>query len=270
MMNLGEKKLWIFDVDNTLIHDVEHPTPFKDALALWKALEKKGVDLAILTNVGRLSSRQVNQSLESAGFIVPLEKVFTAGAATAAYVHNRSPGARCFVIGEGGAQEDFVARGLDVTNNPPIDYVAIGADRGMTFSELNFATKSVKKGAKLLCISGSRDYPGIYLGDEDTFIGERSIVAAIEHATGAESVTVGKPLPEIVLETAKALGFKVEDAVMVGDNPKSDIAGGNAAGMTTILVHRDPNNIVAFESGDLDIKPSLSVQSLEEVIPMLK
>ncbi len=76
LMNLGEKKLWIFDVDNTLIHDVEHPTPFKDALALWKTLEKKDVELAILTNVGRLSSRQVNQSLETAGFILPLEKVY--------------------------------------------------------------------------------------------------------------------------------------------------------------------------------------------------
>ena len=269
-MNLGEKKLWIFDVDNTLIHDVEHPTPFDDALSLWKALEKKGVELAILTNVGRLSSRQVNQSLESAGFILPVEKVFTAGAATAAYIHNRKPGARCFVIGEGGAQEDFVARGLDVSNNPPIDYVAVGADRGMTFKELNFATKMVKEGATLLCISGSRDYPGIYLGYEDEYIGERSIVAAIEHATGAEAVIVGKPLPEIVVETVRALGFEVKDAVIVGDNPKSDIAGGNAAGLTTILVHRDPDNIVSFESGDLDTTPDVTVRSLVEVISMLE
>ncbi len=268
-MDLGEKKIWIFDVDNTLVQDVDHPTPFNDALALWKALEKKGVELAILTNVGRLSARQVHHSLKTAGFIVPLKNVFTAGAATAAYISSRTPGARCFVIGEGGAQEDFVARGLDVTNNPPIEYVAIGADRGMTFQELNFATKMVKRGAKLLCISGSRDYLGIYLGDEDVFIGERSIVAAVEHATGVESVVVGKPLPEIVFATINALGFSGEEAVIVGDNPASDIAGGNAAGLTTILVHRDPDNIVSFESGDLDTTPDISVESLEEVIPML-
>lgn len=268
-MSLGEKKLWIFDVDNTLIHDVDHPTPFEDAVALWKALEKKGIEIAILTNVGRLSARQVNQSLESAGFIVPLEKVFTAGAATAAYIDNRSPGARCFVIGEGGAQEDFVARGLDVTNNPPIEFVAVGADRGMTFQELNFATKMIKDGATLLCISGSLDYLGVYLGHEDTYIGERSIVAAIEHATGATSVVVGKPLPEMVVETVKALGFEIDEAVIIGDNPASDIAGGNAAGLTTILVHRDPDNIVAFESGDLDTNPDITVQSLDEVISMM-
>ena len=265
-MNLREKKLWVFDVDNTLIQDVEHPHAFEDAVKLWNALVEKGYELAILTNVGRLSSRQVNQALKMAGYIIPVERVFTAGAAAAAYVHNRKPGARCFVIGEGGAQEDFVARGLDVANNPPIDYVAVGADRGMTFEELNFATKMVKDGAPLICISGSRDYPGIYLGSEDTYIGERSIVAAIEHATGAEAVVVGKPLPEILVETVKALGHEVSNAVMIGDNPKSDIAGGNAAGMTTILIHRDPDNIVAFESGDLDTTPTVTVNSLEEII----
>jgi ribonucleotide monophosphatase NagD (HAD superfamily) len=139
----------------------------------------------------------------------------------------------------------------------------------MTFQELNFATKMVKEGATLLCISGSRDYPGIYLGDEDSYIGERSIVAAIEHATGAKSVFVGKPLPEIVVETVKVLGYSVNDAVIVGDNPASDIAGGNAAGLTTILVHRNIDNIVAFESSDLNTKPDITVQTLDEVIPML-
>ncbi|MBE0525407.1 MAG: HAD hydrolase-like protein [Candidatus Thorarchaeota archaeon] len=268
-MDLSKKSLWVFDVDNTMILDVEHPTPFEDALKLWKALEKKGVTLAILTNVGRLSSRQVHQAVTKAGFHLPLENVYTAGAAAAAYVHNRKPGARCFVISEGGAQEDFIARGLDVTNNPPIDYVAVGADRGMTFHELNFATKMVKNGAPIICISGSRDYPGIYLGHEDMYIGERSIVAALEHATGTIAVTVGKPLPEIMLETVKILGFEVADSVMVGDNPRSDIAGGNAAGMTTILVQRDPDNIVDFESGDLDTTPTVTVESLDELIPKL-
>jgi HAD superfamily hydrolase (TIGR01450 family) len=269
LMNLGEKKLWIFDVDNTLVLDIEHPTPFEDALRLWKALEDKDVTLAILTNVGRLSSRQVHKAMERGGFNIAVGNVYTAGAAAAAFVHNRTPGARCFIIGEGGAQEDFVARGLDVTNNPPIDYVAVAADRGMTFNELNFATKMVKQGAGLICISGSREYPGVYLGQDDVYIGERSIVAAIEHATGIEAVIVGKPLPEIVFETVKALGFEVSESVLVGDNPRSDIAGGNAAGLTTILVQRDTDNIVDFESGTLDTTPTLTVESLNDVIRYL-
>lgn len=268
-MNIREKNLWLFDVDNTLIHDVDHPDVFQDALRLWNALKTKGKTNAILTNVGRLSSRQIHDVLESVGFHTEIEKTFSAGAAAAAYVHNRSPGARCFVISEGGATEDFVSRGLNVTNNPPIEYVAVAADRGLTFAELNFATKMVREGAQLICISGSFEYRGVYLGMEDVYIGERSIVAAIEHATGVTSVVVGKPLPEIFTETMTILGFAADDAVMVGDNPASDIAGGNAAGMTTILVNRDPENIVQFDSQGHDLKPDIAVNSLEEIIELL-
>ncbi len=267
-MSLADKKLWVFDVDNTLIRDVEHPIPFNDALNLWNHLLRTGREVAVLTNVGRLSAKTIYHVVTKAGFSLDLKNTFSAGAAAAAYVYNRNPAARCFVISEGGATEDFIAQGLHVVNNPPVDFVAVGADRGMTYERLNFATKMVRDGAELICISGSRDYPGIYLGVEDTYIGERSIVAAIEDATGAECVVVGKPLPEILVETVKLLGFSVNDSVMVGDNPASDIAGGKAAGMTTVLIQR-PDNIVPFDAGDLDQTPDHIVASLDEIIPKL-
>ena len=198
-MDLKDKTLWLFDVDSTLIRDVEDPEPFQDAIKLWNALLDKGKTVAALTNTGRLSARQVHSIVSHAGFKLDLTKTFTAGAAAAAYVTNRMPGARCYVISEGGALEDFVARGLDVTNNPPVDFVAIAADRGMTYTQMNFATKMVKNGAHLICISSSKNYPGVYLGHEDMYIGERSITVAIEHATGVEAVIVAKPMPEIVI-----------------------------------------------------------------------
>jgi HAD superfamily hydrolase (TIGR01450 family) len=268
-MKLKDKHLWLFDVDNTIVEQIEHPTPFQDAVNLCDELLRKGKTIGVLTNVGRLSSRQVQKAVNDVGFRFDVRNIFTAGAAAAAYVHNRHPGARCFVISEGGAIEDFVARGLDVTNNPPVDYVAVGADRGLTFERLNFATKMVKQGAPLICISGSRDYPGVYLGKEDTFIGELSIVAAIEDATAAKAVIVGKPLPEIFVESVKSLGFTVSESVMVGDNPASDIAGGRAAMMTTILVKRDPSLILSYDSRGLDQTPDITVSSLDEIIAKL-
>jgi NagD protein len=268
-LDLNTKNVWLFDVDNTIIRDVEHPDPFPDAIHLCETLKQKGKTIAILTNVGRLSARQIYTVVTTAGFSVDADKTFSAGAVAAAYIHSRSPGARCFVISEGGALEDFVARGLNVTNNPPIDFVAVGADRNLTFQQLNFACKMVMKGAALVCISGSRDYPGVYLGQEDVFIGERSIAAAIEDATGKSAFIIGKPLPEIFTETVKTLGFDVTESVMVGDDPASDVAGGNAAGLTTILVKRDPDNIVPYDAGDLDTIPDITVESLDEVINLL-
>ncbi len=269
MTDIGDAPLWIFDVDNTLVRDIEHPTAFEDALALVETLRVRGRNVAVLTNVGRLSARQVRRVLHDAGFVFYESSIFTAGAAAAAYIHNRMPGARCFLISEGGARDDFVARGLQVTNNPPVDFVAVGADRGMTFQELNFAAKMVSRGAKLICISGSRAYPGVYLGHEDTYIGELSIVRAIEDATGATATIVGKPLPGIFIETARSLGVEPAEAVMVGDNRDSDIAGARAAGMTTVLVQRDPHNIVEFDSRGMDTTPDIVVNDLRELIDRL-
>ena len=269
MDGLSTATVWLFDVDNTLIRDIEHPEPFEDALALVGELKARGKDLAILTNVGRLSARQVQRTLHNVGLHFEEDRVFTAGAAAAAYVRNRNPEARCFVISEGGARDDFVARGLEVTSNPPVDFVAVGADRGMTFQELNFAAKMVAQGADLICISGSRSYPGVYLGTEDIYMGELSIVRAIEDATGKNAVIVGKPLPEIFAEVARSLGVQPRDVVMVGDNPNSDVAGARATGMTTVLVKRDPDNIVQFEAQGLDNTPHLIVEDLREIIPML-
>jgi HAD superfamily hydrolase (TIGR01450 family) len=264
-MDLSKKNLWLFDVDNTLIRDVEYPDPFPDALHLCEALERKGKTIAILTNVGRLSARQIHAVVTAAGFSFDADKTFSAGAVAAAYINNRSPRARCFVISEGGALEDFTVRGLNVTNNPPVDFVAVGADRNLTFQRLNFATKMVMSGAALICISGSRDYPGVYLGQEDVYIGERSIVAAIEDATGERALIIGKPMPEIFTVTVRTLGFDVTDAVMVGDNPASDVAGGKAAGLTTIIVKRSSVNIVPYDAGNLDTTADIIVNSLDEV-----
>ncbi|TFG11977.1 HAD family hydrolase [Candidatus Thorarchaeota archaeon] len=267
-MSLEDKKLWLFDVDNTLIHDVENPKPFSDSQKLWKHLNEKGKELAVLTNVGRLSAKQVNVILVEAGYDLSLDRTLTAGTAAAGYIISRNPDGRCFLISEGGARDDFVHYGVKLAHNPPIDYVAIGADRGLTYQHLNFAAKMVRSGAALICISGSRDYPGEFLGHRDEFLGERSIVAAIEDATGVEATIVGKPMPEIVRESIMLLGFEKEDVVLVGDNPASDVAGGNAAGLTTVLVNR-PDNIVSFDARNLDMEPDYAVDSLEEIIPMV-
>ncbi len=71
------------------------------------------------------------------------------------------------------------------------------------------------------------------------------------------------------LQLLKTLGFEISDAVMVGDNPASDIAGGKAAGLATILVRRNPDDIIPFDADGMDMTPDLEVDSLQEVIELL-
>jgi putative hydrolase of the HAD superfamily len=57
------------------------------------------------------------------------------------------------------------------------------------------------------------------------------------------SVDVGyqKPYPEIFQLALKHLRLRVQETIMVGDNPTSDIQGAHNLGMCTVRLMRGPN-----------------------------
>src|SRR5437764_15232744 len=65
--------------------------------------------------------------------------------------------------------------------------------------------------------------------------GTGSIVAAVEVGGGTRAIAVGKPEPAI-FDVARSLLAGCRRIAIVGDNLDADIAGGNRAGLTTVLV----------------------------------
>jgi 4-nitrophenyl phosphatase len=61
-------------------------------------------------------------------------------------------------------------------------------------------------------------------------------LSVIITATGVQPITIGKPGPILFQEALRRLGSTKENTAMVGDRLNTDIAGGNAAGLYTILV----------------------------------
>jgi 4-nitrophenyl phosphatase len=67
--------------------------------------------------------------------------------------------------------------------------------------------------------------------------GAGSIVAAIRAATGVDPVVVGKPEPAMFEHGLQKLGgLRPAEVAMIGDRLDTDIDGGRAAGLRTILV----------------------------------
>ena len=82
---------------------------------------------------------------------------------------------------------------------------------------------------------------------------------------GVTSTSVGSRKPEeaIFLCALKRLGCSVAEAVMIGDDPDVDIAGGAALGMRTILIRRN-------RSKPPTTTPDFIVTSLLDVPRILK
>ena len=65
-----------------------------------------------------------------------------------------------------------------------------------------------------------------------------AFVAALEFASGRGPVVLGKPSPDFFLLALAGLNCPAADAVMVGDDAESDVAGALSAGLGAALLVR--------------------------------
>ncbi len=257
---LHQKRLFIFDVEGVLCDNIDYPTPTKLAGELLSCLKDAGKRVLVMTNISRKSSTIVIDKLNQIGLRLRPSEVLTAGEATAAYILEKYKGARCFVISEGGLTEDLQRNGICPVSEEPVDVVVVGANRKLTYSELNFAARSVLNGAELVCAGTSPIFRGTFQGDEGVFVGEAAITEAIKFSTGRSATYIGKPYPEIFEKALKLNEATPNDAVMFGDNLKSDISGAKNVGITTVYVSKNPlpSSISEVE------RPDFIVKDLEE------
>jgi HAD superfamily hydrolase (TIGR01450 family) len=212
------------------------------------ALLAAGKEIVFVTNNPAKRPAAYAERLAAAGVEVGPERIVTAGMVTArlaAEAAGEDGGA--FVIGAPAFRE-LVGEAIAV-NSPPqrgkIDggtllegeaareaaVVVVSGHRGFDYEELLTATLALQGGAALLATSRDPTLPM----PGGAWPGTGAVLAAVETASGARAEIGGKPerhLFEIALE---AIGNPARVA-MVGDRIASDIDGGRAAGLETILV----------------------------------
>src|SRR5207249_1417053 len=81
--------------------------------------------------------------------------------------------------------------------------------------------------------------PRLPLEDGDFLPGCGAIVEAVCVAAGVRPVVVGKPEPPLFRIALARLGLRPHEAAMVGDSVTSDVAGGHAVGIRTVLYAPD-------------------------------
>ena len=196
---------------------------------------KRGLPFLLVTNNSTTPPEQVAERLAGMGIEVTSAEILTSAQAAMGYVRGHATrGARVLVVGEVGLRLAAEAEGLELAEDGQVDWVVAGLDRGFDYQKLARATRAIRDGARfvasntdaLLPIEGGQVLPGA-----------GSIVAAIRAATGVNPVVVGKPEPAMFEQGLQKLGgLQPGEAAMIGDRLDTDIQGGRAAGLQTILV----------------------------------
>lgn len=216
------------------------------------ALLAAGKEIVFVTNNPAKPPQAYAERLRAAGVEVGPERIVTAGMVTARLAAEAAgESGRAFVIGAPAFRE-LVAEGVEVLEGEAgreAEVVVVSGHREFDYGELLTATLALQDGAALL--ASSRDptlpMPG------GAWPGTGSVLAAVETASGRRAEIGGKPERHLFEMALAAIGgdsadrgsFRTSDVqkepresriAMVGDRISSDVDGGRAAGLATVLV----------------------------------
>jgi glycerol-1-phosphatase len=213
----------------------DEPTP--RAIEAITALREAGKGVAFVTNDGRHAGEDYVRKLWRLGFRASLEEVVTVGGALQHVLAETEQWRAAYVVGAPAIHRHVDEAGVRIVNGrdvPVADIVVIAAHDDFHYDELRGAVQAVVAGAGLVCTGRDKTFPM----PDGPWPGTGAIVAAVEEATGAVAVNVGKPAAQPFLTALDRLGADPAGAraLVIGDRLDTDVAGAAALGWDSLLV----------------------------------
>lgn len=255
---LRDKKLFLFDLDGVFYKGKESRVKIGGTKAI-EAIKARGKKLFILTNNSTDTVETVHSRLQEFAIPVKKEEILTSSLLTAEYLRDRHGSVSYFLVGEEGLDMEMKKCGHRRTEGEKAEFVVVGLDRKITYEKLDHAARLARNGAGIVATHNSR----LYMYKTGPAIATGPIVKAIEYASQKRATVVGKPSPLMFRIALERGGCKKGEAVMIGDQTDTDIAGAAKAGVDSILVTSGVDQSV----GDFHSIATLS--NVDDIVPLL-
>jgi glycerol-1-phosphatase len=219
-----------------------------------------GKEIVFVTNNPSKPPAAYARRLGELGVEIEPDRVVTAGIVVARLAAEAAgPGGGALVLGREPLRELVAGAGLrlvDPDEPTAAAVVVVSGFRDFTYDYLLASKRALDAGAALVATSHDPTMP--MPGGE--WPGSGAILAAVEVASGKQAEIAGKPEHHLFdLALAQISGAK--RVAMIGDRLSSDIAGGHAAGLDTILVLSGTSE----EPAD-GVEPTLTVANLAALV----
>lgn len=226
----------ILDMDGVLWRG---ETPMPGLVNFFTTLHDCGIQFVLATNNASKTPAMYVEKLARFGVTVSEDQIFTSAEATGHYVAEKYPtDAAVFVVGGVGLQTAVEKRGFrllkieEVMAGETAEFIVVGFNPEITYPQFAAGSLLVQRGADFIGSNPDLTFPSEY----GNLPGAGSFLALIQAATGVEPTVIGKPHPLIFQMATQKLGGTPQNTAIVGDRLETDIAGGQAAGIQTILV----------------------------------
>jgi 4-nitrophenyl phosphatase len=255
---LKDKTLFLFDLDGVFYKGKESRIKIGGTVAI-DALREKGRSVLVLTNNSTDSVETVHARLKEFDIPVKREEVLTSGLLTAEYLRQRHGRVAYFLVGEPGLETEMRKYGHRRVRGDGADFVVVGLDRKITYEKLDRAARMVRGGARIIATHSSR----LYMYRTGPAMATGPLVKAIEYASEKRATVIGKPSRLMFDIALKRVGCEPEQAVMIGDQADTDIAGAARAGIDAILV----TSGIDQDAPGYRLLATLS--NVDEIVPLL-
>ena len=254
----------VIDVDGTVVRG---KTVIPGAIDAVSRLHEAGIDTLFVSNNPIETQEAYAERLRRLGFDVGFEDLLTAGSITATYLAAEHPAETIYVIGESGLETQLRGEGLVLTEDPERAAVLVASiDRAFSYDTLTESLVALSDEETLFV--GTDPDVTIPVGENRLVPGSGAIVRAVAGVTGREpDRMMGKPSETTIDAVRTALGTSLDRCLVIGDRLDTDLAMGERADMTSVLVRTGVTDDRALARSS--IEPDHVIDSIAEIDDVL-
>ncbi len=238
-----------------------------NAAAGLAAAREAGIKFQFVTNNASRTPQQVAEKLKGHQIAAAPEEIMTAAMdAVEILTQKIEPASKVLVIGTQALRDTVAEAGFEVVSRASEQPAAViqgyGAEVG--WEQLSEAAYAINAGALFMATNLDATLPT----EHGFALGNGSLVAAVEHATGQKPFAGGKPFAGIYRKAASHAG--ASKPLVVGDRLDTDIAGAVAADMLSFHVLTGVSDAKAVALAYPERRPSylgLDLTDLNRVHP---
>lgn len=210
-----------------VVYEGDHVLP--GAVEAVHRLHEAGLPIRFVTNTTTKTKKELVSRLTGLGLEITGEELFTPGQAARTWLakHDASP----LLLVHPNLEEEFA----DSPDGSARAVVVGDAGHAFSFENMNRAFRELIDGAAFLALAKNRTFMD---DDGKLSLDAGAFVTALEYSSGKEAIVLGKPSPDFFEAALASMDCTPEDAVMVGDDAESDVAGALKAGLTQAILVR--------------------------------
>jgi HAD superfamily hydrolase (TIGR01450 family) len=230
-------------------------------------LRDSGLSLLFFSNNPTKDGAAYVDHLSELGVDARPGEAASAGDVTTSYLRANHADDGVLFVGSDGLRDQLEAADLRVTDDPAETDVLLGSwTPSFDYRDMDAALQAVDDETTFLGTDPDRTFPRENGGIEP---GSGAIIHSLAATVGREpDAILGKPSEQALTLARERLGVPPSECLVVGDRLSTDLALGDRAGMTTVLVLTGVTDRSDIEASDVD--PDYVIDSLGDIDEVLQ